>query len=953
MSLHGEGANRTMLPMVGYNSYGAANQAQEQDANSALMELDIGLRSPKIGEQSEAIVRFPCLFQKYPFPILINSAFLKLADIFRTGNNFLRLCVLRVTQQSEKHLEKILNVDELLKKIFSVIYSNDPLGRALTLRTLGSLAPIISERKNVHHSIRSSLDSNDAVEVEAAIYAAKQFAACSSVFATNICDKISDIIGGLATPVEMKLKLIPIFQHMHRDPRTSTRVRQMCNEMLPLYPAENFVLVTLHTLTQLSAVSLLDISEQIQLLLSYLTNDSRIAVRLLCLRDLKKLAQIAPHLWNEKALVMLINNCIDDTHSEAELQLSSLKVLTTLAKTIAVEKLEASGQSQLIRFCLDTCYSSCIVTSSQAIQLGTALILHKNMLNEFLQQIFSAIEIHIVNAGANVTQSDKVAFKNILKCSIDLCFLDDSCTADLVLAMSELLLFVDRSIAIMLCEALAAIGSKKPEALNSCITQILNCVNTLAASAAGQSDKVVVLLTTVLFQLNRTRIEPDVFPVIQKTVDNSSQWDKFCIARQAARYGHHVVASAIFENLTSVISSEHFFFWLCALRDFTFAEASLSAATASLEHHSDNLSQAIMSYQKGISSLKAANTPNFAFQFQKDFIQLRVSTLQAHVKLRYACNSLRTCPPPALTITIGDQLQRLGKVGMQLQESFKQFQNLSSRYNTLYQSCFDADSVSLAIIQKLQLSCHLMAQRIDTILNSCLSGRPRNRLFSGGAKKNLLAVAQETVSLEVMCLQSAMMTILSSSTVPAGPHEHANMLADASKLLISVPLCFPRFFFQTLQQTNIKLAFTPQPKNTCDRAIIVFHETSLALKVEGVIQHGAKPGIFRRVHSVCLKVTSSLTKPEMVRPNAKLPTISPNEISKTAVPHNDYFSLQFLLSFSYPGLYVLHIDTYIVDCDGKKWCSGSQNTLLVKSLHDSSHAGQHRSALQFQSQRFP
>lgn len=27
-------------------------------------------------------------------------------------NNFLRLCVLKVTQQSEKHLEKILNVDE-------------------------------------------------------------------------------------------------------------------------------------------------------------------------------------------------------------------------------------------------------------------------------------------------------------------------------------------------------------------------------------------------------------------------------------------------------------------------------------------------------------------------------------------------------------------------------------------------------------------------------------------------------------------------------------------------------------------------------------------------------------------------------------------------------------------------------------------------------------------------
>jgi integrator complex subunit 7 len=82
----------------------------EQDANSALTELDkgyrsyrnhwccilmisliyafllkLGLRSGNVGEQCEAIVRFPRLFEKYPFPILINSSFLKLADVFRVG----------------------------------------------------------------------------------------------------------------------------------------------------------------------------------------------------------------------------------------------------------------------------------------------------------------------------------------------------------------------------------------------------------------------------------------------------------------------------------------------------------------------------------------------------------------------------------------------------------------------------------------------------------------------------------------------------------------------------------------------------------------------------------------------------------------------------------------------------------------------------------------------------
>lgn len=99
--------------------------------------------------------------------------------MFRLGNNFLRLWVLRVCQQSEKHLDKILNVDELLRRVFSVLHSNDPVARALALRTLGAVAGILSERQNVHHAIRRGLDSHDNVEVDAAIYATTRLAAHS------------------------------------------------------------------------------------------------------------------------------------------------------------------------------------------------------------------------------------------------------------------------------------------------------------------------------------------------------------------------------------------------------------------------------------------------------------------------------------------------------------------------------------------------------------------------------------------------------------------------------------------------------------------------------------------------------------------------------------------------------------------------------------------------------
>ena len=46
----------------------------------------------------------------------------------------MRICVLKAAQQSEKHLDKIINVDEFLQRIFYVIHSNDPFARAVTLR---------------------------------------------------------------------------------------------------------------------------------------------------------------------------------------------------------------------------------------------------------------------------------------------------------------------------------------------------------------------------------------------------------------------------------------------------------------------------------------------------------------------------------------------------------------------------------------------------------------------------------------------------------------------------------------------------------------------------------------------------------------------------------------------------------------------------------------------------
>lgn len=56
--------------------------------------------------------------------------------VFSFSNNFVRLCIVQVFKESRKHLDKLHNVDEFIARIFQVVHSNDPVSRAITIRSV-------------------------------------------------------------------------------------------------------------------------------------------------------------------------------------------------------------------------------------------------------------------------------------------------------------------------------------------------------------------------------------------------------------------------------------------------------------------------------------------------------------------------------------------------------------------------------------------------------------------------------------------------------------------------------------------------------------------------------------------------------------------------------------------------------------------------------------------------
>uniref|UniRef100_A0A8K9XLY5 Integrator complex subunit 7 n=1 Tax=Oncorhynchus mykiss TaxID=8022 RepID=A0A8K9XLY5_ONCMY len=902
---------RSFLSEAGYGE-------QELDANSALMELDKGLRSGKLGEQCEAVVLFPKLFQKYPFPILINSAFLKLADIFRLGNNFLRLCVLKVTQQSEKHLEKILNVDEFVKRVFSVIHSNDPVARAITLRMLGSLATIIPERKNAHHSVHQSLDSHDNVEVEAAIFASA-FSMWSMLSAQT---------------------LIPMLQHMHHNASLASSSRELLQQLVTSYPSTPMVIVTLHTFTQLAASSLIDIPKQVlQLLLQYLKEDPRKAVKRLAIQDLKLLAKKAPHLWNRENTQTLCECALSSPYNS--LKLGMLSVLSTLSGTIAIKQYFNPGTggasapprlTDLVKLVQECCYHSNLAVAAHGVTVlaNIAISCPEKDMMQLEQDTVMGLESLLVLCSQDDSPRAQATLKTALTSLVQLLKSRPHLSQSAVeFLLCQLHLARDPS-RVLMCHALAAIATQLPVLGEGMLGDLVDLYRVASHSSTDKQQELLVRDTQIFGNVSKKLFHPTVLTCV------------FCLpaclhnisSGPLSSQGCHEFSSELYQSLRTRVASEHFYFWLNSLKEFSQAEQCLNGLEdGDYSAAMTAIAEALRSYQKGIASLTAASTPLSPLSYQCDFVKLRIDTLQGLSQLICTCNSLKTSPPPAIATTIaltsGNELQRCGRIAMQMRVSMDEFRSLAARYADLYQSSFDADSATLRNVELQQQSCLLVSHVIEALILD-----PHSASFQDYGTLGSVQTESEYERRMMSVFNHVLEEVEGLSRKhPPVSYLHTGCLCDAVIALLKVPLSFQRYFFQKLQSTSIKLALSPSPR-TPTEPIPVQNNQQLTLKVEGVVQHGSTPGLFRKIQSVCLNVSSTLQS-KTGGPEYKIPLDSnTNEIEQRVEPHNDYFSTQFLLNFSILGSHMVNVEASVVDESGIEWKTGPKTTVSVKSLED-------------------
>jgi integrator complex subunit 7 len=203
----------------------------DREPQIAKVELDRKLDNPKstLAERCGAVAGYAILLQGKSSASVCNSAFLKLADIFeKTPDNMLRFAVVNVMGRCHAQLMRVFNTDILVHKVHTVLEKSiDPIARSLALRALACMAELLIHNQRIHSDVRNALRSPNEIEQTACILCVQRLCQLSQAFASGAISLIGGLVIALETPLQQRLQLIPVLQHMDRDPRTVLQSRQI------------------------------------------------------------------------------------------------------------------------------------------------------------------------------------------------------------------------------------------------------------------------------------------------------------------------------------------------------------------------------------------------------------------------------------------------------------------------------------------------------------------------------------------------------------------------------------------------------------------------------------------------------------------------------------------------------------------------------------------------------
>ncbi|PWA63347.1 ARM repeat superfamily protein [Artemisia annua] len=233
--------------------------------------------------------------------LFANAILLRLADTFIFGDKQTKLCVVKAFLSVSKHRKnksynrknegilsryKVENHLELLRRVKVCFNSGDEDVRAMALVLFGCWSDFASDNADIRYLILSSIVSSHALEVKASLFAAGCFCELSDDFARVLLEMLVNMVSSSDVAIAGRIAGVRAFAKLGSSSVICSKAYEEGIKLILALVEDDMVTTMLISLTIITSRSAFLIARQVDLLLTYLSQDKSFSLRATSLRCL-------------------------------------------------------------------------------------------------------------------------------------------------------------------------------------------------------------------------------------------------------------------------------------------------------------------------------------------------------------------------------------------------------------------------------------------------------------------------------------------------------------------------------------------------------------------------------------------------------------------------------------------------------------------------------------------
>ncbi|KAL4575553.1 hypothetical protein LXL04_022400 [Taraxacum kok-saghyz] len=746
------------------------------------IHLDKALRSNNPGKRKEAIQEVGARLERWSKEpelsmaehnmfglvpgedkLFSNAILLRLADSFMSGDKHTKLSIVKVFMSELKHRKtkgsnrknkgillknKVENHLELLRRVKVCFNSGDEDVRALALALFGCWSDFAKDNADIRYLILSSLVSCHVLEVKASLFAAGCFCEFSDDFAHVLLEMLSNMVLSPDIPIAGRVAGVRAFAKLGRSSTLSTKAYEEGLKLILCSMEDDIITTMLNSLSIIASRSALLISRQVDLLLSYLSQDKSIALQSTSLRCLHILLsrtrfRFSPPTDLITAMFIMLNG---EGELSLAMQCDALHILyeILLSKMLSFSLLEIHECFPKLLKVVERLMHSPLLSirlfSIHVLADISGKFTRRHMSYDedgsknlaYASQAISFLMTRITNL-LKVNQPDMELEQEISGVLKTILLLLNKCPNLDEFALNKLHLFANcllKTNEVLTCHVMSKIVVRISDIVKLCLknlvksgplsSQVENTVRLLIEEVCGSTylDCYVHIIYYLLlhpytsYNVDESHLIKNEILALEKSKEliKKDKWSAYKIGKHAACHGAWFTSAFIFGELLTMVSSDPFRHWLTSLTLFTYSEIKIlnfnslkenslllnwlnsNRSSDLCETHIENLDEVckILRSSKEILSTNGV-TPRHQHYFHIQFLSLRANVMETVAHIYKLLNTVPTVSFQPLTLLSNRLLK------------------LAHEYDLLATSFITMDDTTRMLTSSHALSCSVLA----------------------------------------------------------------------------------------------------------------------------------------------------------------------------------------------------------------------------------------------------